>query len=167
MKRCESRGRAWVFAEESSEHSRRRRRRSSLPITAVAGTGFLSHIPRARGGGRSPSRHTPCERGPTRRKTLEHLFGITGLAASQGTSIRRMPPFKTTSVTDGRALKLSVGVIHKVVTSTSTLDSLPLPLYEGRAVLFFHFRSVTPPDGNAGRSAPARPSHTTAAARPR
>ena len=34
-----------------------------------------------------------------------------------------MPPFKTAGVTDGGPPKLSVGVIRKVVTSSSTLNS--------------------------------------------
>lgn len=126
MKRCESSGTFRICVEAIFAHSRRRRRRSNLPIAAVAAAGWLPHISGARGGGRSPSRQVVCERGPTRRETLKHLFGITGIAASQEVSIRRMPPFKTTSVTDGRALMLRVGVIRKVVTSSSTLDSLPL-----------------------------------------
>ncbi len=104
--------------------------------------GSLPHIPRARGGGRSPSSHENNEQGQTQRETLEHLFGITGPVmsrrrlrrrpASHEKSIRRMPPFTTTSVADGAALMLTVGVIRKVVTSSSTLDSLPLhPLLRG------------------------------------
>ena len=126
MKRCKSSGTSGVCGEESSKHSRRRRRRSNLPITAVATAGLLPHIPGTRGGGRSPSRHENDEQGQTQRETLKHLFGITDIAASQEKVIRRMPPFKTTSVGDGAALMLSVGVIRKVVTSSSTLNSLPL-----------------------------------------
>jgi len=98
--------------------------------------GFLPHIPRARGGGRSPSSHENNEQGQTQRETLKHLFGIIGGGApttrraggltSHERLIRRMPPFNTTSVGDGAALMLSVGVIRKVVTSSSTLNSPPL-----------------------------------------
>ncbi len=126
MKRCEPRWTFWVCGEAFA-HSRRRRRRSNLPITAVAKGGLLPHIPRARGGGRSLSPHKNNERGQTGRGTLKHLFGITGIAASHERSIRRMPPFKTTGVTDGGPPRLSVGVIRKVVTSSSTFNSPPLP----------------------------------------
>ena len=140
MKRCESRWTSRICGEEVSTPSRRRRRRSNLPITAVAVAGFLPHIPRARGGGRSPSLQEHNEQGPTQRGTLQHLFGIIPWrtfdhrpaasdhlpATSQEESIRRMPPFKTTSVGDGTALMLTIGVIRQVVTSSSTLNSLPL-----------------------------------------
>jgi len=125
MKRCESSGTFRICAEAFFAHSRRRRRRSNLPIAAVAAAGWLPHISGARGGGRSPSRHQNNERGPTQRETLKHLFGITGIAASQEVSIRRTPPFKTTSVADGRALMLHVGVIRKVVTSSSEMQRAP------------------------------------------
>ncbi len=120
MKRCESSGRCGICTEVFA-HSRRRRRRSILPITAVAAAGAFPHIPRARGGGRSPSRHEVDEPGQMQRESLKHLFGITDQAASHEEKIRRMPPFKTASVADGGALMFSVGVIRKVVTSSSTL----------------------------------------------
>jgi len=91
MKRCESSGTFRICVEAFFAHSRRRRRRSNLPIAAVAAAGWLPHISGARGGGRSPSRHQNNERGPTQRETLKHLFGITGIAASQEVSIRTPP----------------------------------------------------------------------------
>jgi hypothetical protein len=47
-----------------------------------------------------------------------------------------MPPFKLTSVGDGAALMLSIGVIRQVVTSSSTLNSLPLGLGNGHRSRF-------------------------------
>ena len=136
MKRCESRWALRVCGKNLPD----------IPVAVGVGRtcpsqpspqrGFLPHIPRARGGGRSPSNHNNNEQGQTQRGTLKHLFGIiggggpttrhTGGLTSHERTIRRMPPFKTTSVGDGAALMLSVGVIRKVVTSSSTLNSPPL-----------------------------------------
>ncbi len=165
MKRCESRWTFRVCGEASSEQSRRRRHRSNLSITAAAATGMLPHSPGARGGGRSPSLHRICERGPTQRESLKHLFGITDTAASHEKRIRRMPPFKTTSVADGHALLLSVGVIRKVVTSSSTLNSSPLQ-HVSRLSSSLLRPSIRPPTGDRlGPAGPSTPSRTTVAAR--
>ena len=165
MKRCESRWTFRVCGEASSEQSRRRRHRSILPISAVAAAGVLPHSPGARGGGRSRCLHKSCERGPTQRETLQHLFGITDTAASHEKRIRRMPPFKIASVADGGALLLSVGVIRKVVTSSSTLNSSPLQ-HSIRLSSSPLRSSITPPTGDrSGPAEPSTPSRTRGAAR--
>lgn len=127
MKRCVSSGDDPEFARKRFRTFPSPSASVNLPISAVAAAGLLPHIPRARGGGRSLSLHVINERGQTQRETLKHLFGITdvrrGGTASHENSIRRMPPFRNTGVTDGGPPKLTVGVIRKVVTSWSTLDS--------------------------------------------
>lgn len=127
MKRCVSSGDDPEFARKRVRTFPSPSASVNLPISAVAAAGPLPHIPRARGGGRSPSLQGTNERGQTQRVTLKHLFGITDCppsgTASHENSIRRMPPFKITGVTDGGPPRLSVGVIRKVVTSWSALDS--------------------------------------------
>lgn len=165
MKRCESRWTFRVCVEASSEQSRRRRHRSILPISAVAAAGVLPRSPGARGGGRSPSLHRVFERGPTQRETLQHLFGITDHAASHEKRIRRMPPFKIASVADGGALLLSVGVIRKVVTSSSTLNSSPLQHVLRRPSSPLRSSIMPPTGGRSGPAGPSTPSRTRVAAR--
>ena len=105
----------------------------NLPISAsVARPGTLSHIPRARGGGKATARHLAAEdcrswyfrarAGGTERSTIYSGSTVRTRPTAQPShekQMRRVPPFNSPSVANGRTLMVTAGVTRKVVPSTS------------------------------------------------